>query len=211
MMSFVDAGVLPGITSIRQFIRSTSTYAHLSDADIRLTRVTFSDLEPLQVLLAQRKLQRAQIVIKEHARQRLPLFSPLAIGPDVATEFANVATPLPHNAASARISLPPIVEEHHGRFVIIDGHHRLFELYNTQRNDRTTTPIQVIAISHVDVDLPATPVKSMASWREKVRIDDVAYYASRASRYSHYDASCWRPIRILLANGAIVNRTRADE
>lgn len=210
-MSFVDAGVLQGISDIRRFIRSTSTYAHLSDADIQLTSVTFSELEPLQVLLAQRKLRRACVIIEEHVQQRLPLFSSLAIGPDLAQNLMSTVSGATPDGLLARISLPPIVEVHDNRYVIIDGHHRIFELYTNHRIERTTTTFQVIALRHVNVDLPATPVKSMASWRDMVSIDDAAYYASRARRYAHYDESCWRPIRILLANGEIVDRARADE
>lgn len=210
MASIVSAGVLPSLSEIRRYIRSTSTYAHLADVDILLEEVTFGKLQPLQILLAQRKLRRAHVIIEEHIIRDLPIFSPLVIGPDLARGFASSSAEMMQDDAHARISLPPIVEFHDGHYVIIDGHHRIFELYTNPLYERITS-IHVIALSNVNVNFPASPVKLMGKWREQVHIDDEKYYARRDNRYNNFEPSWWRPIPVLRADGAIVNRTRADE
>ena len=85
---------------------------------------------------------------------------------------------------------PPIIEEDdQGRYVVIDGIHRIF-----QARIEECRRITALIVSGAIGPLPATPIRP---WEPKI----IPMKRHRDDRYLNYDADVFRPIRQALENG----------
>lgn len=184
-----DAEILKVVTrGIGERLRRVSAYAELANTDILYGPVEFEKLAPLQAVLTYRKLIRADLAIREHQRRRLRLFSPMWISRDASIQLGI-------SKFVSTLWLPPIVEMHGGRFVVIDGHHRLYSLMSGfSGSHRLGRKVSVICLTNVNADLPAMPYRTFDEWMRQVKVDDVQYSYGRSARYRRLDMDYWRAL-----------------
>lgn len=156
----------PVIAAIRQI-------PQYREAEIALETVAVAEVMPVCAVLRTYRLEKVWALLSFLLHQPgTVLFEPMCVLCD-----SGDIVPV----------IPPLVEEHDGQLVVIDGHHRLFVL-----RTREIATVQVYVIRHVDVHLPG----ALVGW------DEVTYTHHRLPRrqkFKDFNAAYFRPVKQNLA------------
>ena len=146
-----------------ELIRLVPQYATL--AGIHLTSLPVSLIESTARFVRATRLNFASTILKEMLNSHIEPFRPVIVT----------------CSQGKRIVVPPIVEEHAGRFFLLDGTHRIW----TARQFRLTS-VRVIHISGLDLPLPSKPFP----W-EDMKIREEHY--TTEENLIDFDRSLFRP------------------
>lgn len=179
---------------ISDIVRRVPTYHSLSNQDIRLESIAIDRILPIQMVLTQYKLRRAESVIRLHTQYGSKLFSPVPM-PESILASRTKTRHRRHLLKKMVLWLPPIVEVHDDAFVLIDGHHRFYALCDNKSIG--VGAVQVVVVRGVTEPLPCTPLKPLDEWMRGVKVDDVLYSLGRQNRYMNFQPSHWRDFKAM--------------
>ena len=152
---------------VERRIRCVPEYADENRVQLAEEVVALTSLHPLCRLARSYRLVAVTQLIAVYDAAGLPLFSGVWLTSDIEP---------------ARLISPPVIEEHTGRLVIIDGLHRLFEAARTGRRS-----VSVVVLRGGLQRLPADTLR----W-EEVSLTD--HKTSRDAKFRNLDDSVFRPI-----------------
>lgn len=137
-----DTGVVlqtikPPVELIVQYLQTVPHYQQLTANEVRFQVVDIQSLWSTSLFVKDYKFNNIRSIIEAYDRQGLQVFSPCLC--------------ISHIRRS--ILMPPILEEHAGRLVVVDGMHRLFyRLVIMQKPDA------LCMVVSTRTDLPSTPI-----------------------------------------------------
>jgi hypothetical protein len=122
---------------IVQTLRTVPHYENLEENDIQIEVLVFNELLSSCIYVKQNKIRSIEAVLEAYNRQGIP---PLSF-----------CTCISYSGQS--LLLPPIIEKHNGKYVIIDGTHRLFYMYAFAEKQEI-----LCLIVSTNVPLPSSPI-----------------------------------------------------
>ena len=147
-----------------QRVRSIPQYTFL--CDIRLARVQTDSILSLAQFINTRRLLFAEALSAKILTAGIPLFRPVVVRVGHLT----------------RLVVPPVVEEHEGQLVLVDGTHRVWlARYKALPN------IEIVVVRGVELPLPS----KLVSWERITQRDDK--YTTEENLVA-FDRTLFRPV-----------------